>query len=65
MRARELVTVPEAARRVGRHRMTVVGWMTQGRLFAVGLDVEGNPLVDLAAVRELAAETPARRRRRR
>lgn len=62
--ARELVTATEAARRVGRPRRTVRGWVAGGLLRRVGIDQAGRDLYDLAAVRRLAVTTAVRRGRR-
>ncbi|HTW17058.1 MAG TPA: hypothetical protein VMF51_18150 [Nocardioides sp.] len=65
MTARVLVNVSEAARTAGVPRTTVATWISSERLFPVGLDADGRTaLYDLASVKELAAATPRRKRRR-
>lgn len=60
---RELLSIPAAARRVGRDRSTVRRWHRQGRVFTAGLDVDGRELIDLVEVRRVADATPRRRPR--
>lgn len=65
MTARELVNLSQAAQRTGRPRTTISGWVRRDLLFAVGLEHDGTPLYDLAAVRQLSARSTLKRKRRR
>lgn len=62
MRARELVTITEAARRLARDRRTIRRWITDRGLQPVGLTPDGHRMYDLATIRALCAATPRRAR---
>ncbi|MFW6776093.1 MerR family transcriptional regulator [Nocardioides sp. CPCC 205120] len=56
LRPVELVTISEAARRIGIPRTTVRNWATRdGLLNPRGLDRDGMRLYDLALIRDVAA----------